>query len=130
MILQAIKDVEESSLSINQHFKEKKAPFSQAQYYLYKKILKEKGIEGLSDQRSEGNNLRFTDDLKNFVIGLLEHNRSMSTTQVRNAIKNRFEITTRVMNCLSRFLFMMGRDIPSISRPSMVIPTLGRTHLV
>jgi len=93
MILQVMKDVEESPLSINQYFKEKRAPFSQAQYYLYKKILKEKGIEGLSDQRCEGNNLRFTDDMKNFVIGLLEHNRSMSTTQVRNAIKNRFEIT-------------------------------------
>jgi len=93
MILQVMKNVEESPLSINQYFKEKRAPFSQAQYYLYKKILKKKGIEGLSDQRSEGNNLQFTDDMKNFVIGLLEHNLSMSTTQVRNAIKNRFEIT-------------------------------------
>jgi len=93
MILQVMKNVEESPLSINQYFKEKRAPFSQAQYYLYKKILKEKGIEGLSDQRCEGNNLRFTDDMKNFVIGLLEHNLSMSTTQIQNAIKNRFEIT-------------------------------------
>ena len=59
MILQVMKNVEESSLSINQYFKEKRAPFSQAQYYLYKKILKEKGREGLSDQRCEGNNLRF-----------------------------------------------------------------------
>jgi len=93
MILDVMKNVEESPLSINQYFKEKRAPFSQAQYYLYKKILKEKGIEGLSDQRCEGNNLRFTDDMKNFVIGLLEHNLSMTTTQVQNATKNRFEIT-------------------------------------
>nr|QNO42660.1 hypothetical protein LNAFDGMD_00021 [Methanosarcinales archaeon ANME-2c ERB4]QNO43397.1 hypothetical protein PNFJDKBC_00008 [Methanosarcinales archaeon ANME-2c ERB4]QNO48235.1 hypothetical protein BHCKGNAA_00020 [Methanosarcinales archaeon ANME-2c ERB4] len=93
MILQVMKDVEESPLSTNRYFKEKRAPFSQAQYYLYKKILKEKGIAGLSDQRCEGNNLRFTDDMKNFVIGLLEHNRSMTTTQVRNAIENRFGIT-------------------------------------
>lgn len=93
MILQVMRDVEESPISTNQYFKERKAPFSQAQYYLYKKILKEKGIEGLSDQRCEGNNLRFTDAMKNFVIGLLEHNRSMSTTYVRNAIENRFEIT-------------------------------------
>jgi len=93
MILQVMKNVEESPLSINQYFKEKRAPFSQAQYYIYKKILKENGIEGLSDQRCEGNNLRFTDDMKNFVIGLLEHNRSMPTTQVQNAIKSRFEIT-------------------------------------
>jgi transposase len=93
MILDVMKNVEESPLSINQYFKEKRAPFSQAQYYLYKKILKEKGIEGLSDQRCEGNNLRFTDDMKNFVIGLLEHNMSMTTTQVQNATKNRFEIT-------------------------------------
>jgi len=92
MILQVMKNVEESPLSINQYFKEKRAPFSQAQYYLYKKILKEKGIEGLSDQRCEGNNLRFTDDMKHFVIGLLEHTPSMRTTQVQNAIKNRFEI--------------------------------------
>jgi hypothetical protein len=46
----------------------------------------------LSDQRCEGINLRFTDDMKNFVIVLLEQNLSKTTIQVQNAIKNRFEV--------------------------------------
>ncbi|KAF5416505.1 MAG: hypothetical protein C5S48_02705 [Candidatus Methanogaster sp.] len=37
MILHVMKNVEDSPLSINQYFKEKGAPFSQAQYHLYEK---------------------------------------------------------------------------------------------
>jgi len=38
-ILQIMKDVKESPLSVNKYFKEKNVPFGQAQYYLYKKAI-------------------------------------------------------------------------------------------
>lgn len=41
----------------------------------------------MSDQRCEGINLRFTDNMENFLIVLLEQNLSKTTTQVQNAIK-------------------------------------------
>jgi transposase len=91
-IIQVLKNIEVSSLSVNQYFKTCSPPFSQAQYYIYKKILETKGTEGLCDQRAEGNNLKFSENMKNYVQGLLEHNPSISTTDIQKDIENRFNI--------------------------------------
>ena len=91
-ILQVVKNIEESSLSVNQYFKTHNPPFSQAQYYIYKSILKTKGTDGLYDQRAEGNNLKFSENMKNYVQGLLEHNPSISTTEIQKDIENHFNI--------------------------------------
>jgi len=92
-ILQIMKDVKESPLSVNKYFKEKNVPFGQAQYYLYKKAIEKFGIEGLYDQRRNGNNLKFSDEMKSFVKGLLKHNLSLTSTEVQNTIKNEFKTT-------------------------------------
>lgn len=92
MILRVIEEVEKSPLSINQYFKEKNVAFGRTQYYLYKNALMERGIEGLYDMRSKGNNLKFTNELISFVKGILEYNRSMTSTDVQNAIKNEFGV--------------------------------------
>jgi len=92
-ILQVMEEVESSSQSTNQYFKEREAPFGLVRYYIYKKALREKGVEGLYDQRSKGNNLKFTITMKNFVKSLLETNRSISSSEVQNAIKNEFGIS-------------------------------------
>jgi len=88
-----MKEVEESPLSVNQYFKVKDTPFGQGQYYLYKNVLDERGVDGLYDLRSKGNNLKFTNDIKSFVKGLIVYNRSMTSTEIQNAIKNKFGIT-------------------------------------
>jgi hypothetical protein len=92
VILRVMDEVENSPLSINLYFKEKKAPFGRAQYFLYKKVLREKGAKGLHDQRGEGNNLKFTNEMKNFVKGLLGYNQSITSSEVKNAIENEFGI--------------------------------------
>lgn len=92
-ILQVMEEVESSSQSTNQYFKEREAPFGLVRYYIYKKALREKGVEGLYDQRSKGNNLKFTITMKDFVKSLLETNRSISSSEVQNAIKNEFGIS-------------------------------------
>jgi hypothetical protein len=92
-IIQVMINIEESSLSVNQYFKTKNPPFSQAQYYIYKSILETRGTEGLYDQRAEGNNLKFSENMKNYVQGLLEHNPSISTTDIQKDIENHFNIS-------------------------------------
>jgi transposase len=92
VILRVMDEVENSPLSINQYFKEKKVPFGRAQYFLYKKVLREKGAKGLHDQRGEGNNLKFTNEMKTFVKGLLGYNQSITSSEVKNAIENEFGI--------------------------------------
>jgi len=86
-------EIEKSPLSANQYFKEKDVPFGRGQYYLYKNTIKERGTEGLYDLRSKGNNLRFTNEMEKFAKGLLKYNRSMTSTEIQNAIKNEFKIT-------------------------------------
>jgi len=88
-----MKKVERSSLSVNQYFKEKDVPFRRAQYYLYKNILEKRGMEGLYDRRSKGNNLKFTGEMKGFVKGLLEYNRSLTSAEVQTALENEFGVT-------------------------------------
>ncbi len=104
MILQVMDEVENSPLSINQYFKEKEAPFGRAQYFLYKKALREKGANGLHDQRGKGNNRKFTKEVKNFVKGLLDYNQSITSSEVKNAIKNEFwiAISNTVINDFRR----------------------------
>jgi len=88
-----MEEVENSSLSVSRYFKEKDAPFGYVQYYTYKKALRERGVEGLYDQRSKGNHLKFTKEIRDFVKGLLKYNQTMTSRDVQNAIKNEFGIT-------------------------------------
>ena len=104
MILRVIEEVEKSPLSTNQYFKEKDTPFGRTQYYIYKNALMERGMGGLYDQRGKGNHLKFTNEMKSFVKGLLEYNRSMTSSEVQNAIKNEFwiAISNTVINDFRR----------------------------
>jgi len=104
MILRVIEEVEKSPLSTNQYFKEKDTPFGRTQYYIYKNALMERGMDGLYDQRGKGNHLKFTNEMKSFVKGLLEYNRSMTSSEVQNAIKNEFwiAISNTVINDFRR----------------------------
>lgn len=67
-----MEEVENSSLSVSRYLKEKDAPFGYVQYYTYKKALRERGVEGLYDQRSKGNHLKFTKEIRDFVKVLLK----------------------------------------------------------
>ncbi|MCP4403288.1 MAG: hypothetical protein GY801_39020, partial [bacterium] len=103
-ILHVMKDVEKSSLSVNEYFKDQTPPFGRGQYYAYKKTLREWGIAGLYDHRSSGNHLKFTQEMKHFVKGLLEYQRSMSALEVQNALHHAFGvlISQAVINAFRR----------------------------
>lgn len=128
-ILKVMKNVKESHLSVNQYFKEKDLPFGQAQYYLYRKSIEKFGIEGLYDQRSKGNNLKFSDEMKSFVKGLLKHNQSLTSTEVQNAIKNEFKttISNTVINDFRREHDLIWSEYASVkeSGASEMIITLA-----
>jgi len=88
-----MEDIEKSSLSVSQYFKEKNVPFGRAQYYIYKNTIDEKGIEGLIDLRSRGNNLKFTDEMKNFVKGLIIQNQSITSEDIQVILQNEYQIS-------------------------------------
>lgn len=92
-ILQTLQDVERSPLSVSQYFQETATPFGRTQYYHYKKAIKERGIQGLTDQRSQGNHVKFRDEMKGFVKGLLASDRTMTSSEVQDALKHEFGLT-------------------------------------
>jgi transposase len=91
-IMQVMKAVEQSPLSVSQYFQEHKSLFGRAQYYLYKKILEERGQQGLADQRHRGNNVKFTKEMKSFVKGVLGSDRSLTSSEIQAAIHNEFGV--------------------------------------
>ena len=92
-ILNIMEDVKNSNLSENRYFKEKDTPFKRAQYYNYKRILKVDGVEGIIDQRSKGNNLKFTNEMKFFTKGLLKTQRTLTASEVIKVIEKEFEVS-------------------------------------
>jgi len=103
-ILHVMQDVERSSLSVSRYFQEHTTPFNRPQYYLYKKALEQCGIQGLYDRKAQGNALKFTNDMKSFVKGMVEYNRSMTSSEVQEALKQEFgvSISLSVMNDFRR----------------------------
>jgi DNA polymerase III delta subunit len=84
-IMDVFDEIEKSNLTVNQYFKMKKTPFSQKQYYIYKKRIKENGINGLIDKRINGNNLRLTPEVQFYIKGLIETNRSIKSSEIENS---------------------------------------------
>lgn len=93
VILQVMKDVERSPLPVRQYFKETLTPFGRVQYYQYKKAIAQSGIQGLCDHRSQGNHVKFTDEMKHFVKGVLAYHRSMPSSDVHQAIIQEFGVS-------------------------------------
>jgi len=92
-ILNIMEDIKNSKLSENRYFKEKETQFKRAQYYNYKRILKEDGVEGIIDQRSKGNNLKFTNEMKFFTKGLLKTRRTLTASEVIMEIEKEFLVS-------------------------------------
>ena len=99
-----MKEVERSPLSVNRYFEENATPFGRCQYHLYRKVLDQRGIQGLYDQRSQGNNVKFTPDMRNFVSGMLKYNRSMTCPEIQHALTDEFgvAVSTTVLNDFRR----------------------------
>jgi transposase len=103
-IIRIMEDIEKSPLSVNKYFQEMTVPFGPTQYYHYKKAIEERGIDGLIDQRNKGNHLKFTEEIKNFVKGLLNRDRSLTSEDVQKEINKEFgtSISITVINDFRR----------------------------
>ncbi len=91
--MQTLQDVERSPLSVRQYFQKHATPFGRVQYYLYKKMLAERGIQGLYDQRSQGNHVKLTKEMRGFVKGVLSSTPSMPSSEVQRLVEHEFGST-------------------------------------
>lgn len=91
-IIAAINDIETSDLPVRVYFEKFPVPFTRPHYYIYRKILRKYGEEGLRDKRTNGNNTKLTQRLKDYVISTVTDNREISSIQLQTKILNQFGV--------------------------------------
>jgi hypothetical protein len=91
-ILKIIRNIQESKQPVKKYFENNFVPFSRSQYYIYCKTLQKYGEEGLYDHREEGNNTKFTQRIKDFVVSTVKENQSISSSNLKDKIASVFGI--------------------------------------
>ncbi len=91
-LLKAIKKLQESKQPIKKYFENNSVPFSRSQYYAYCQTLQKYGEDGLRDHREDGNYTKLTKGIKDFIVGTVNENRSISSSQLKNKILSIFGV--------------------------------------
>ncbi len=116
-LLKAIKKLQESKQPIKKYFENNSVPFSRSQYYAYCQTLQKYGEDGLRDHREDGNYTKLTKGIKDFIVGTVNENRSISSSQLKNKILSIFGVN------LSEASISIFRASESITRiPSISVP--------
>ena len=69
VIIEWVKRISQSEVSIAKFFTDYEVPFSKAQYFIYKKQLKIAGSAGLKDGRTRGGNRKLNHEAEAFLLG-------------------------------------------------------------
>jgi hypothetical protein len=85
-ILDNIQKIKDSKLSVTDYFKQNNVPFSRAQYYNYCKTLQKYGEEGLKDKRTDGNNTKLSQRIKDYVVTIVDENPNLSSIQLQMSL--------------------------------------------
>ena len=104
-IKQWIKKIDDSKLSVPEYFNRNKVPFSQAQYYRYKKKLDQEGSDSLMDKRTRGNNRRITAEVEVYLNGYVSGKPEYSLAEIKEVLNKQFDIElseSGISRCLKR----------------------------
>lgn len=97
--------IADSELSLKDYFTQHDVPFSETQYYRYKKRIAAGGIAALEDQRARGNHHTITTEAQGYLKGYLSFRAKTTLEEAREVVKERFgiEVTAAGMSrCLKR----------------------------
>ena len=104
-IQQWITKIDESNLSVSEYLLHHKVPFSQAQYYRYKKRMDQEGGEFFTDGRTEGNNRRITARVEGYIQGYVSGTPEATLLEIQKEVKERFHLDLSeagISRCLKR----------------------------
>lgn len=121
-ILRWLERIERSTLSAPAFFVKADVPFSLTQFYRYRKAFGDRGIDGLEDGRSRGNNLRIHPEAEGFLVGYAAAHPDATQGELRKALWERFGISISqpgLSQCMGRLGIRRERgsqvDTPSTS---------------
>lgn len=90
-VIEWIKRVETSNLSVPRFFDTYGVPFSRAQYFIYKRRLQESGLAGLLDRRARGGNRKITLEQEGFLKGCIKSDPDVSLSRLVQALMEEFD---------------------------------------
>jgi transposase len=90
IIISWLEKIEKSRLTILDLFKKEEIPFSQSQYYLYRKQYEEFGESGIRDKRIKGGNKKLSSLSEAFIEGCVESNPNVSPQWLREKVAERY----------------------------------------
>ena len=100
-----LQGIADSELSLKDYFAQHKVPFSETQYYRYKKRIAAGGIGTFEDQRVRGNHRTITTEVEGYLKGYLSSQVQTTLEEARAVVKERFNIeitVTGMSRCLKR----------------------------
>ncbi len=131
-IQQWIRKISESKLSVPEYFSRRQVPFSQAQYYRYKKRIDQEGTESLEDQRRKGNNRRITAEVEGYLKGYVSGKPESSLAEIKGVVKERFHIELSeagISRCLKR-LGCSRKNKPRLEKVERTYTVCGGFELI
>ncbi len=120
-----LQDIADSELSLKDYLVQRKVPFSETQYYRYRKRIAAGGSGTLEDQRGSGNHRTITTEVEGYLKGYLSSQVQTTLEEARAVVKERFkvEITVAGMSrCLKRL------ELSRAAKP--VEPKVERSYAV
>jgi len=115
-IVKTINKIQESKQPTKKYFEDNPVSFSLSQYYKYCKALQKYGKEGLRDHREDGNYTKLTQIIKNYIIGTVKENTSITSCQLKNKILDIFDVSLSE-DCINIF-----RKSESLTRIPVKLP--------
>lgn len=101
-----LEQVDKSNLSVSAFFSSHKVPFSQAQYYRYKRKVAQEGFESITkDMRVKGNRRTLTTDAEAFLEGCVSSDPLVTLAELRKSLEERYQIDiteSGISKCLKR----------------------------
>ena len=131
-IQQWIRKISESKLSVPEYFSRRQVPFSQAQYYRYRKKMDQGGVESLADRRTQGNNRRITAEAEGYLKGYVSGKPESSLSEIKEILKERFVLDLSeagISRCLKR-LGCRRKDKPRQEKVERTYTVCGGFELI
>ncbi len=101
-IIESVQKIRESKLPLTTYFSQNSVPFSRGQYYRYCEILQKSGEEGLHDKRQNGNYTKLTERIKDYIVSIVNEDRTLSSSQIQDKILKQFGLLIS-LSCLNNF---------------------------
>lgn len=127
-ILRWLERIERSRLSAPAFFGRYKVPFSLTQFYRYHKAFADSGMEGLEDQRRQGNNRRIGAEAEGFLMGCRSVDPEVTQAELRQKLLERFGIRISqpgLSQCLQRLGLRRDRHPVAAAPVTRTVPHAG-----